>query len=374
MWHNIVYQDRYFSLLLGLPCGATDDLTEYESTVKPGLQGSSWLHLELQHSKVVKRLLNRGKVKDADGDVEELDRMLLTAAKSVPDNFWVSPNFEEPDDGQSTFWRTIRAMNQVKHYSLLNCLHLPYLLREDSESKYEHSKVACLMASREILRRYNSYRGAKPALSCCRPLDFVALLAALTVMVAHMNSHRPKVTYSFLSHQRPSDRTLIQQVLKTMDCVAQLNDDQMTYQSACLLRRLMHIEADAKAGHSYLTEEVESADDSGAKDRCTMDKCSVLHIDIPYFGTLRISRAAVKESAQGSDQQAAANRLNMTSEPSDTSQPPAAPYFASSGQIDFTLQMDGQGGLDLLQQMSYPDPTATVDDWAFQGKFMTVSL
>ena len=255
-------------------------MTEYESTVQQGLSGTTWLALELQHSRVAKRLLERQKCRDLDADTEDIDHLLLTAAKSVPDDFWISPNYDGPDHGQAAFWRTLRGMNQVKHYSLLNALHLPYLLREDPGGKYEHSKVACLMASREILRRYNSFRGSRPILSCCRPLDFVALLASLTVMVAQMNTNRPNMTFSFLKHQRPTDRALIEQVLVTMDRVAQVNDDAMTYQSACLLRRLMHIEADAYAGHSYVTEQVGSVDDSTAKDRCTLDKCTTLHLEM----------------------------------------------------------------------------------------------
>ena len=280
IWHNIVYLDRYMSLVLGLPCGVVDEMTEYESTVKPGLSGTTWLALELQHSRVTKRLLQRHKSRDIDADTQDIDDLLLAAAKSVPDDFWVSPNYDGPDSGQAAFWRTLRGMSQVKHYSLLNALHLPYLLREDPTGKYEHSKVACLMAAREILRRYNGFRGSKPILSCCRPLDFVALLASLTVMVAQMNTNRPNITYSFLGQQRPSDRALIEHVLRTMDRVAQVNDDAMTYQSACLLRRLMHIEADAFAGHSYVTEKVGAIEDPASKDKCTLDKCTTLHLEM----------------------------------------------------------------------------------------------
>lgn len=39
---------------------------------------------------------------------------------------------------------------------------------------------------------------------------------------------------------------------------------------------------------------------------------------------------------------------------------------ARSSQIDFSFQF-GDNALDHLQQLNYPDLTATVDDWALQG-------
>lgn len=373
MWHNIVYQDRYLSLILGLPCGVVDDMTEYERKVPSGLSGTTWLSLELQHSRITRRLLNRGKSTDPDSDTKELDIMLLQAAKSVPDSFWSLPSFEKPDDEQGAFWRTLAGMNQIKHYSLLSCLHLPYLMREDPDGKYEHLKVTCLMASREILRRYNAYRAAKPVLSCCRPLDFVALFASLTVMVAQMNTHRPHMTYSFLGQQRPNDRKLIEEVLTTMDRVAQLNDDAMTFQSVSLLRQLMHIESDAFAGHCYVTEEVSETESTVSEGRCTnMDKCSnVLLLDIPYFGTIRISRQQTQEAdrQQTTEPYGAlpADKINVLGGEPRTSSSAVAPYPVFTGGFDFSLQIGSDSNLDPFHQANYPDLTATVDDWAFQG-------
>jgi hypothetical protein len=265
-------------------------------------------------------------------------------------------------------------MNQVKHYSLVNCLHLPYLLRENAEEKYEYSKIACLMASREILRRYNVFRGMKPILSCCRPLDFVALVAALSLALAHLNTHRHRHSYAFLPHQRPSDRALIEQVLETMDRVASVNDDAMTYQSACLLRRLMRIEADAFQGHSYKTEEVQSVGDESPADQCAKNQCNVLHIDIPYFGTIRISRETEAGSESNLPKRASAianakaslARSSFSADTTESSATLASPQMLSTtnpGLIDFSLHM-GESGMD---QLASPGLTATVDDWAFQG-------
>jgi hypothetical protein len=241
IWHNIVYQDRFYSLILGLPCGAANTSLDFERNTPQGTFGTSWLQLEMKHSLVTKRLLERRSGKEDYASTQEIDAMLLDAAKCVPDDFWTLPKFDGPDTDQSAFWNTIRAINQVKHYSLVNCLHLPYLLRETSDQKGDYSKIACLMASREIIRRYNAFRSTKPILSCCRPLDFVALIAALSLAVAHLNTHRHRGTYMFLSHVRSSDRALIEQVLETMDRIARINNDVMTCQSSCLLRRLLYV-------------------------------------------------------------------------------------------------------------------------------------
>jgi hypothetical protein len=393
IWHRIVYNVRFLSLILGLPCDSCDIDIDFERYAP----GDPNFKLEQKHSAVAKRLLaRRSKVEDYSV-TQEIDAMLLDAAETVPNDFWSLPKFDDPDwSSQGAFRRTLRAMNQVKHYSLVNCLHLPYLLRESPDQRYEYSKIACLMASREILRRYNAFRIKKPILSCCRPLDFIALIAALTVALAHLNAHRQRGSNAFLPHQRPSDRALIEQVLDIMRRVAKVNDDTMTYQSVCLLGRLMHIEADAFQGHNYTTEKVQMVEDPSSRDQCTNDHCRVLHIDIPYYGTIRIAREGA--SLQGASLQGASFKVGVgytspqpavnsrTTSLSGTAQSPSAeqqrvetssssqlvaPYqlsTANPAQLDFSNNIN-DGGISAVQQhlTPYPDLTATVDDWAFQG-------
>ncbi|KIW02708.1 hypothetical protein, variant [Verruconis gallopava] len=378
IWHNLIYTDRFLSLILGLPSSGATPIPEFERQLPKKQSGTSWLTLELKHSQVAHRLLQRRNGMEDYNVTQEIDTMLLDAARSVPDEFWSLPKFDEPDTNNSAFWRSIRATNQVKHYSLVNCLHLPYLLREDPNRRYEYSKIACLMASREIIRRYNSFRNAKPVLSCCRPMDFVALIAALSLMIGHLNMHQNRAPYGFLQHQRPGDRALVEQLAETMDRVANLNEDAMTYQSSCLIRRLMHIEADAFQGHCYLTEKLHNAVDGGAEDRCNKDECHVLHIFIPYYGTIKISRQSPSTDVT--------TRKDLANSPSQCSENVAdsrtgcvkntgqkafvAPYLVSTGNIDFSLHPDVDiNAIDSLQPATipYPDLTASVDDWAFQG-------
>jgi hypothetical protein len=61
------------------------------------------------------------------------------------------------------------------------------------------------------------------------------------------------------------------------------------------------------------------------------------------------------------------DKINMIDGVPGTSESVAAPYVVSTGAIDFSLQLGIETSLDPFQQAQYPDLTATVDDWAFQG-------
>ena len=62
------------------------------------------------------------------------------------------------------------------------------------------------------------------------------------------------------------------------------------------------------------------------------------------------------------------DRANMMNNLSATSQPTVAPYLASQGGIEFSLWHGNDPEPNAsFQQMQYPDLTASVDDWAFQG-------
>jgi hypothetical protein len=125
-------------------------------------------------------------------------------------------------------------------------------------------------------------------------------------------------------------------------------------------------------------------DEEGSVDQANKDGCSVLHIDIPYFGILRISRDGTEAQLAGQVEPV----YGMSGVPElvdDRKMPPAVttrslfsgasepaqligPHSSTSNPslIDFSLHMD-ESGLDALQQLTYPDLTATVDEWAFQG-------
>ncbi|CAN8101135.1 unnamed protein product [Discula destructiva] len=137
-----------------------------------------------------------------------------------------------------------RLFAQVLHYNLLNQLHLPYMLRSSSANRrHEYSLMACVNASREMLSRFITLRNSNGVAYRCRTIDFIALMAAMTLLLAHLDSHGSE-TESLLAHRYHSDRAMIE-LAKNMQELNRVRSDALSAQIADWLARLLAIEAEA---------------------------------------------------------------------------------------------------------------------------------
>jgi hypothetical protein len=140
---------------------------------------------------------------------------------------------------------------QVLHYNPLNQLHLPHMLRSSSaDRKYEFSRITCVNASREVLSRFIALRSFNGIAYSCRTVDFLALMAAMTLLLTHLDSHSSEAE-NLLAHQYQSNRAMIEQVQENMKEVNRINSDILSAQSADLLRRLLTIEAETADGYPH---------------------------------------------------------------------------------------------------------------------------
>ncbi|RYP07503.1 hypothetical protein DL765_009136 [Monosporascus sp. GIB2] len=287
IWFRIVYMDCYLSLLLGLPQGTTDK----------SMGGLSVLRHEPPLGKferlltvIASRILERNESAFAMSEIttiQSIDSELLRVAKSMPASFWRPSNFHNLTPGSpDTVLETIRLAAQVYYYGLLIQLHLPYMMRLGYNTEREYSKIACVNASREIMTRFIAHRRFNPMSSCSRPVDFFALLAAITLLLAHLEAHHHREETNFLAHQRLSDRAMLDEALERMDVISNASKDVMTEKSAELIRRLLGIEADAAEGSSYTTRSVWGDGDvqEGTKEG------EELRLHIPFLGVIKIGR------------------------------------------------------------------------------------
>jgi hypothetical protein len=157
MWFRIVYMDSYLSLMLGLPHGGGE--TNMENDV-PGETANC--KLERTQALIARQIIDRNRCGTSFQDFTAtrlIDQKLLDAAKSLPDNFWLPPNFAplQPNTPEA-FWVMMRLCDQLHHYNLVHLLHLPYLCSDKVSSYHTYSKVTCVNASREILSRVIAFR------------------------------------------------------------------------------------------------------------------------------------------------------------------------------------------------------------------------
>jgi hypothetical protein len=181
----------------------------------------------------------------------------------------------------------MRVRDQVTHFTLLNQLHLPYLLCPNTVKK-ENSRNSCVYASREILTRFITFRTFNGIATCCRLADFFALVAGMALIIAHLESHSHKETDNLLTHQRLGDRATVEQALETMDMNPKLNEGMLVTKCARVLRLLLHIEADAARRQSHSMDKAQGAESNDD------DEGNALFITHPFFGTIRVAHDGIK--------------------------------------------------------------------------------
>lgn len=424
MWYRIMHADKYLCLMLGLPQGSVDTtFASEEAMAKENSMGK----LERQMNRIATLILQRNEAAPQRcvwADTESIDKELQQAAKIMPAKWWLPPNLPQvalSDSRDDIFWETVRMINQLFYFNLLNQLHLPYMLRFSDDRRYEYSKMTCVNASRELLSRFVAFRSWNHNAFCCRSIDFFALMAAMTLVLAHLDSHRHASSYSPLGHQRLGDRAMMEQVLENMEMINKLSMDVLSEKSADLLRRLIEIEADAAEGKTYHPQSVctmvddpdhatkhagngavqcmgsESQSPGAVEDGPVghQDDNGVLWMCIPYFGLIKITRDGgiskqpsrldstdtVLHSRSDHDRYVKESRYPAAAQQDGTGSNPDYGTDGSSSaksgafallppnqqQHEFAPQLPNSIEQAIQSEYAYPGLAAGADDWAFQG-------
>lgn len=384
MWFRIVDHDRYLCLMLGLSQGSLDRSMASETA----LANDTVLgRIERIHCAIASRILERNESPSSSHDpalTRTLDTELQRAARQLPSKWWLVPDLRVSGDPQASFWNTRRLFAQVLHYNLLNQLHLPYMLRSSSVNReHEYSLITCANASREMLSRFIALRGFDGAIYSCRTIDFIALMAAMTLLLAHLDGHHPE-TQNLLAHQYHSDRAMIEQVKDYMEEFDRAKSDPLSSQIADWLARLLAIEAETSDDGELRHATTVSMRDAGAPDE-ESDSHNAVIVKLPCSGVLKIVRNGVKrdvhiekQKPQVGHEHAAvsgkASTLLDTGHERVTGGSSKSPSDYYSGQ--HTEQLDSPysserdfNSLHSFQQGlgQFPDLTATGEQWAFQG-------
>lgn len=385
MWFRIVEFDRYLCMMLGLPQGCLD-----RSMVSSAALASDTLlgRMERVHCVVASRILERNENPPSSQDptlTRDLDVELQKAARRLPSKWWLVPDLRLSPDPQSLFWDTRRLFAQVLHYNLLNQLHLPYMLRSSTtipNAKHEYSLITCVNASREMLSRFVALRSFDGVAYGCRTIDFIALMAAMTLLLAHLDSHRSE-TENLLAHQYHSDRAMIEQVKDSMEELNRASSDALSAQIADWLARLLAIDAEA-AGDDGQPRGARTVvvQEAGVK---TADANGVMIVQLPCFGVLKITREgmsrdvhAQQHKAQGDRDNTAASVETITpllgSGSLGVRTPPATESTLDPGERPTTLETLSPSApvsddiYPLHQRLvQYPEVAVGGENWAFQG-------
>lgn len=374
LWYRIVFCDRYFSLVLGLPIGASDNSFASEEAMA---RDTPMEKLEKIHTVIAARIADRNSSKASQpySITQAIDYDLETAARDMDPEWWAEPPPLDPFCSSGQVMITKIQLNlQIHHFSLLVLLHLPYMLRDPADSRYEHSRTTCVRSSREVLRRFVLFRSLINSVFSCRHVDYAGLIAAMTLQLSYLGCARsPQLPVDAArAAQAQEDRRLVEVVRERMEHVAILNHDNLSRESADIVGKLMVV-LDAVGSDGAALSESRSA------------MLNHLQLAIPYLGTISIhpngaSMPAVDTAASRGEPLP----VTAVAQPPPNTGTPQSPLGAGDHvpeqPMDFgdiaQLSEETEGVIaGMYMELEPQDPDTALfpclmaenDEWAFQG-------
>ncbi|KAJ5871571.1 uncharacterized protein N7529_003924 [Penicillium soppii] len=372
MWASVVSTEQFLCLLLGLPTSTSGANFTIPRATSARVESGN---LPVLIPDVVRKIIERNQMhapQEALVMTQDIDQELLKVTEQWPPTFWRPLALAGLQvDSADAFSETRRAWDHIFYYSLVNQLHLPYMLNPRYVPQRLYSRIACANASREILIRQIAIRTFNPVTAGCRMSDFVALIAGMTLMLAHILSHCNKSTDNLLIHQRMGDRAKVERSLECMESVSELHEDVLTAKCAALLKNLLDIEAGPTERQCEYGQEEDQ---------------DVLIVKVPYVGAIRIARDDISitpfdaEQEQGSHEGVTIGGFGSIhvrtphdsdhhvdgATPDATARPSSAQAVGASSARNHGRQI-ASGDTFVLPEETPPDATAGMEEWLFQG-------
>lgn len=323
LWFRLVYIDRFLSLMLSLPITIADDSFANDRLLAAeGPLG----RLERIHAVAMGRIILRNErmrcstqdsqaVRICYNETQDIDHGLKMAARALPAKWWTLPKLGPTAAGAELKEGTARLVMQTHQHDLLVLLHLPYIIPDSytrsitkgaraelSVPVYTYNKLTALNASREVLARFTLLHDSNYLPFYSRSINFKALTASTTLLLAHIESHRLGRA-NVLEHQRPHDLEIVEKATNVMKKAASLNNDVPGHSSVQVLQRITEVEAKSADGTDYIAwREVGVV---GNVECSIYESGNALTLSIPYFGTIRIlcrgsKRGEIKEATSSS--------------------------------------------------------------------------
>jgi hypothetical protein len=376
IWTSIVYMERVASLLSGLPTSTSGIVLSQRETQN---NASDDCGLLTNLGNVAGKILERNQIEvpqQALDLTKRIDGELLKISGTLLPTFWRPTEFSGlTRDSLGAFDEIRRVFDHSSYYTLIIQLHMPHMLCPSHSTQRMYSKMACVNASREILTRQIALRTFNPVTACCRMNDFMALIAGMTLMLAHATSHCDNTAGNVLAHQRLGDRAMVQRALECITFISELQEDQLAVRCASLLRDLLIIEEGAARKQDQGVDRPRGEPDNDEDSR------DMLISRAPFFGGMRISRGGIAvvaplraEHNPGSGDISIGgigsirvnNPRTNTSTPAEQSQGlagqqtgtiPEPPRLENATQQEFLIQQD----------QVFSDIASGFDDWSILG-------
>lgn len=259
IWRTLVDFDRTLGLHLRLPF-ATDDYPLIE-------EGPPHLVHRTRLTKLCRQIseIDREVTPQTYVQALALDEKLEAVMREQPKEFWEVPNVPPTARTFESSAVLERLMVQMWHFELKIFIHLPFLLRAATESRYGFSKVTALQASRNIVMRWFALRNAGITQACCRFGEIGVFIAAVTltldILIETSTKEKEEVKKS-----KVSDFTILCRLISEMEKLGNASPrERFAARSAIVLKKLL--------------SSLDPSQRGAGKSRLT----------IPYFGTIEMN-------------------------------------------------------------------------------------
>ncbi|KAJ5717237.1 hypothetical protein N7488_002883 [Penicillium malachiteum] len=301
LWFQIIYTDRFLSLVLGVPFAISSN--SFASSAQLSLSDPSQ-KLERIHALIAGHIIARNLriqgARDFRGDeiphfdhykeTKIIGRNLKNATRTLPSEWWIAPSLDSTSEtGTEAAEKAARLFAQVHQYYLVVLLHHPYLIYyhggNHGQRAYCYSRSAVTLASRELISRYLAVRNYRRSPSC-RGLDEKGFMASIILLFAHFTSHGND-DLDFIEHQRSYDRGIIVKVISLWEEISLHPADLQCTSYLQRLRKFIEIEEDAANGSTYHTWTEEGTSRNLIEN--SLDNDDEIRFSFPYFGDLVIA-------------------------------------------------------------------------------------
>lgn len=194
-----------------------------------------------------------------------IDDDISKAKRELPDLWWSIPTLHSESRSQEAGGEYHRLVSQMWFYELEVFLHIPFAFRAVKDRRFEYSKITCMTACEEVLQRYVGLRRPEIAQIYCAVLDFVAFIAATTIILLTLQKLQAEKYDQKRAQKMNLD--LVRTAVETMETFAANNPkERMTRRGAEVLRTLLSAYSDPETNSS------------------------TMNLDIPFFGKVSIIR------------------------------------------------------------------------------------
>jgi hypothetical protein len=241
VWVRAVMLDRYLAPVVGLPSGIGQDCFGDEAIIEPIQTPLDTFERRIC---VVAGLIahhNQSRSRQGYTTALAVDEKMDKIIADLGDSIIRIPDLTVKNKSQAEARSFKLMLCQMWFYFSRLCVHIPYMLRAFTEHKFEYSRVACLDASRELLKRYLVLRRTNNTQGTARVVDFSTVIAAATLILNQIGA----TAHSSAATTDQDDMQLVLQVAASMEAVSRGPRDFMARQGVDVIEKLVDLNSSA---------------------------------------------------------------------------------------------------------------------------------